>query len=114
MHHFIRQQIRKSRSCAVGLNFAQKSNHGRQQHQHSSTAARKGFGSFHSEDVEVLIRQDDDVYTPPSIHSEITLKLKEKNDDIVRNFKFGSKAKRDLFVLGTAHSSFNSCNFDFN
>jgi hypothetical protein len=114
MHHFIRQQIRKSRSCAVGLNFAPKSNHGRQQYQHSSTAVRKGFGSFHSEDVEVLIRQDDDVYTPPSIHSEITLKLKEKNDDIVGNFNFGVKAKRGLFILGTTHSFFNCCNSDFN
>jgi hypothetical protein len=32
---------------------------------------RCGFGSFHSEDVEVLIRQSDEVYRPPAIYQKI-------------------------------------------
>lgn len=30
-------------------------------------AGYRGFGSFHSDDVEVLIRQDDAVYCPPAL-----------------------------------------------
>lgn len=112
MHHFIKHQIRNVTS--KGLNFVLKSSYVRQQHRHSSSASRKGFGSFHCEDVEVLIRQNDNVYVPPSIHSEIILKLKEKNDDIVGYFNCGRSAKKDLFLLGVAQPSsqlfdFNSC-----
>lgn len=113
MQHFIRQQITKSRSYTTGLNFALKSHHVRQQHRHSSSAARKGFGSFHSEDVEVLIRQGDDVYIPPSIHNEIIFQLKEKNDNIIGSFDFGRRAKKGLFVIGTTQSFFCCCNCDF-
>lgn len=43
---------------------------------HSTTAttalkasSREGFGSFHSEDIESLVRAKDSVYSPPPIHS---------------------------------------------
>lgn len=113
MQHLIRQQIKSRRNYTKGLNFDLKSHHARQLHQHSSSAARKGFGSFHSEDVEVLIRQGDDVYIPPAIHNEIVLQLKEKNEDIIGSFDFGRRAKKGLFVIGTTQSFFNRCNCDF-
>ena len=42
------------------------------------TTVRKGFGSFHSEDVEVLIRQSSSEYELPHIFTEMTQKLIER------------------------------------
>lgn len=66
-----------------------------------SSTSREGFGSFHSEDVEVLIRQNDDIYSHPAVHNEILSKLKHENDAIIENFDFGSQARKSLFTLGT-------------
>ena len=66
----------------------------------STSAARKGFGSFHSEDIELLIRQRDEQYSRPELYDEILSKLKEKNDAIVSGFEFGREAKNSLFALG--------------
>ena len=74
------------------------------QWRHSTSAAREGFGSFHSEDIEVLIRQEDGKYSPPAVYDEITSKLTDNNDAIVKSFKFGRQAKNGLFALGMYHS----------
>jgi hypothetical protein len=67
----------------------------------SSSASRKGFGSFHSEDVEVLIRQSDAEYHFPEVYDEVLSKSSARNSSIVDSFKFGHTAKNDLFELGT-------------
>ena len=67
----------------------------------SSGASREGFGSFHSQDIEVLIRQADDSYSHPEVYSDVISKLTDENDAIVERFDFGFPAKKCLFELGT-------------
>ena len=66
----------------------------------SSSASREGFGSFHSQDIEVLIRQADDSYSHPDVYSEVISKLTDENDAIVERFDFGFQAKKNLYVIG--------------
>ena len=83
----MRSSIKKLRLCTV---------RGR----HSTSKAREGFGSFHSEDIEVLIRQDESEYTCPAVYDEVLSKLKDSNDAIVKSFEFGRQAKNSLFAIG--------------
>lgn len=66
----------------------------------SSLANRKGFGSFHSEDVEVLIRQSETEYNVPEVYDEVLSKSLTRNSSIISDFKFGRTAKSNLFALG--------------
>ena len=75
----------------------------------SSSASREGFGSFHSQDIEVLIRQSDDSYSHPDVYSEVISKLTDENDAIVERFDFGFEAKKNLFVIGIC---FTICLFE--
>lgn len=45
---------------------------------HRQSTERKGFGSFHSEDIEVLIRQSDTEFIIPPIHSAISTAVIER------------------------------------
>jgi hypothetical protein len=66
----------------------------------STTSSRQGFGSFHCEDIETLIRQKDDEYQRPQVYDEVLYQSTKRNAEIIDDFEFGSHAKRDLFALG--------------
>jgi hypothetical protein len=76
----------------------------------SSSASRKGFGSFHSEDVEVLIRQSEADYHVPEVYDEVLSKSFARNSSIIDSFQFGHTAKNDLFSLGN-FQTFLQCYF---
>ena len=66
----------------------------------TSSNGRQGFGSFHSEDVEVLIRQSADIYTRPAVYDDLCHHMEERViSSVVRNFEFGTLAKTALFAL---------------
>jgi hypothetical protein len=50
-----------------------------------------GFGSFHTEDVEVLVRQRDDIYKSPPVPFELPEYPTEIN--------FGESARHKIFLL---------------
>lgn len=58
---------------------------------YSLTMAGKGFGSFHTQDVEILVRQPDHVYTPPSIPFDLPV--------YNHNGAFGTDIRQHLFLL---------------
>jgi hypothetical protein len=60
---------------------------------------RQGFGSFHSEDIEILIRKSNDEYSPPSLYNSIALNTDESIKKSLINFSFGQHAKDSLFLL---------------
>lgn len=66
----------------------------------ATISTREGFGSFHCEDVETLIRQKDEEYQQPEVYDEILSISTKRNAEIVRNFEYGTNAKSSLFVLG--------------
>ena len=72
---------------------------------HSTSATREGFGSFHSEDIEVLIRQDKSQYSPPAVYDEVQSKMADNNAAMIESFEFGRKAKASLFALGKQNNS---------
>ena len=64
------------------------------------TDSRQSFGSFHSEDVEVLIRQSAAEYTRPAIYDNFCHHLEQHVvPNIVNNFEFGAHAKINLYAL---------------
>ena len=66
----------------------------------TTTPSRKGFGSFHSEDVEVLIRQSAEQYNRPEVYDEILHESAMDRKSINQNFRFGVAAKTGMFALG--------------
>jgi len=56
---------------------------------------RSGFGSFHSEDVEALIRQTNAEYRPPAIYSQIA----DATHTQTKTLHYGRDAKTALFGL---------------
>ena len=66
----------------------------------SRSNGRQGFGSFHSEDVEVLIRQSSDTYRRPAVYDDLCHHMEERIlASAVNNFQFGAPAKTGLFAL---------------
>ena len=66
----------------------------------AGSSTRQGFGSFHSDDVEVLIRQSAAEYTRPAIYDNFCQHMEERVvSDIVNNFEFGERAKTKLYAL---------------
>lgn len=73
-----------------------------------SKSERQGFGSFHSEDIEVLIRQNDDEYKVPEVYQMMSeqsakrlvssLQLDPLCGDKYLDF-FGRRARKQLFVI---------------
>lgn len=66
-------------------------------HAQTSPAQREGFGSFHSEDIENLLRQGADQYMPPEVHgvissSVLTPSLMARLGEV----EFGSKMCKEL------------------
>ena len=70
-----------------------------------TTRSRKGFGSFHSEDVEVLIRQSAEQYVCPEVYDEILHASAMDRNSTKENFRFGDAAKSGMFALGAHYSS---------
>ena len=66
----------------------------------TSASARQGFGSFHCEDVETLIRLKDEEYKRPEVYDEILSHAMKRSAEIVNNFEYGTTAKIALFALG--------------
>jgi hypothetical protein len=66
----------------------------------ATTSSRQGFGSFHCEDIETLVRQKDDEYQRPEVYDEVLYQSTKRNAEIIDNCDFGSHAKRVLFALG--------------
>jgi hypothetical protein len=74
------------------VNFLRKS-------QFSTTVKeRQGFGSFHSEDIEVLIRAPEETYEPPAIYASIHTRLL----DHIKSREQGPKRSTELPVFGRA------------
>ena len=74
-----------------------------------TTPSRKGFGSFHSEDVEVLIRQSAEEYVCPEVYDEILDESVKDRNSVNENFRFGDAAKSGMFALGADCSSISNC-----
>lgn len=60
---------------------------------------RQGFGSFHSEDIEILIRKSNDEYSSPSLYNSIKFNTDEIIKKSLINFEFGQHVKDSLFLL---------------
>jgi isopenicillin-N epimerase len=82
---------------------------------------RKGFGSFHSEDVETLIRQPEKEFQVPKIYEEISKKSEERVKRILKPYSenineyYGSKEiKEELFLLGKEYTFINHGAFGAN
>ena len=72
---------------------------------HATTSSRQGFGSFHCEDIETLIRQKDEEYQRPEVCDEVLYQSTQRNAEIINDFEFGSHAKKALFALGRRSSN---------
>lgn len=85
---------------SIVMRISKLSAHVSSQIRQATTSSRQGFGSFHCEDIETLIRQKDDEYQRPEVYDEVLYQSTKRNAEIIGDFGFGSQAKRDLFALG--------------
>ena len=60
------------------------------------TKAREGFGSFHSEDIDLLIRKQPSEYQQPELYDII--KTPYYTDKLLE-FKYGFNSKKSLYQL---------------
>lgn len=69
----------------------------------NTNKAREGFGSFHSDDVEVLIRQTSNEYCVPKLFDEIRKHTTDTTDKKQFNkqeeLQFGCNVKKSLFAI---------------
>ena len=55
-------------------------------------STRQGFGSWHSEDIESLVRLPDSAYEPPALHSEVAAKsIPESLLSDISSMQFGEE-----------------------
>ena len=73
-----------------------------------STSKRQGFGSFHSEDIEVLVRQVDHEYQVPPLWADMNKRVFGGLDYDIR---FGREFKEKFFLLDSSWTFLNHAAF---
>jgi isopenicillin-N epimerase len=71
---------------------------------------RQGFGSFHSDDIEDLVRMTDAAYKQPDVYSQVQQRTEEFMKhvrDATNNFEFGKVLKQNMYCIDPAFTFLN-------
>lgn len=74
----------------------------------STINERKGFGSFHSDDIEELIRQDDSTYKVPDLYIHVSNQTSKKLTDNISSISHShTSLSSSAYGTGCRHSLYN-------
>lgn len=75
--------------------------------QQSLSTLRKSFGSFHSDDIEEIIRQSEESFQVPNEYQEIFYKTNLFVEINYKNWEFGNSLKETLFPVSKSWTFLN-------